>query len=131
MADNHDRPVIEAGKASDDRAVIAEQAVAMEFLKVSAELVHIIEGRGTLRMSGQLGSLPGSKTAVKFVFDLREFGSQLANLILRAGFWRFGGGELLNLFFQLTDRFFEIQIISHDSLFPSRRLPWVPVRIPK
>ena len=34
MADDHDRPVVEAGEAADDGAVIAERAVAVEFVKV-------------------------------------------------------------------------------------------------
>ena len=113
MPDDHDRPVVKAGEASDDGAVIAKGAIAVELEEVPAELADVVEGRGPLGMPGELRSLPGSQSAVQFVFDLGEFRPQLADLVLRGRFPEFGGRELFDLLFDLADRLFKLEIIAH------------------
>ena len=85
----------------------------MELKKVSEEIPDIIEGAGSLGMPGELRALPGGQFAVEGVFDLGQFHPQFADFILGGRFSRRSGCELFDLFFDLADRFFELEVIAH------------------
>ena len=67
-------------------------------------------------MPGELGALPGSQFAVERMFDLGEFHPQLADFVLRGRLSGRNGREFFDLFFDLADRFFKLEIIAHNVL---------------
>src|SRR4029077_11465298 len=115
MADNHDRPVVVCREASDDGTIVAERAVTMELEKVSEQIHAIIARAEALGLPGELGSLPGSQFAIEGMFDLCQFHPQFADLVLGSRFPRRGGCEFFDLFFDLADRFFKLEVIAHGA----------------
>ena len=113
MADDHDRPVVESSEASDDGTVVAELAVSMELKKIPKEIADVIERAGSLGMPGELRALPGSQFTVERMFDLGQLHPQLADLILRGRFSGRNGREFFDLFFDLADRLFKLEVIAH------------------
>src|SRR5262249_32680662 len=58
MSDDHDRAVVESGKAADDGPVVTEGPIAMEFRKIVRQFGDVIERARALGMASQLRSLP-------------------------------------------------------------------------
>ena len=113
MADDHDGPIVEASEASDDGTIVTERTVPMKLTEIPEEITDVIEGTGPLGMSGKLRALPRSEFVVEGIFDLGQLHPQLADLFLGG---RFPGGnsrELFYLFFDLANRFFELEVIAH------------------
>src|SRR4029079_4443408 len=73
MTDNHHGAVVEPGESSHDGPSTSKNTIAMQLKKVSRQLSDIVQGAWTLRMSGQLRSLPGSQIFVEFVLGLSKF----------------------------------------------------------
>src|SRR5262249_35116779 len=118
VADDHDRPVIEAGEAADNSSVVAERPVSVEFEKAVENLTNIVESAGALGMSGELGSLPGGQFPVEFMLQLGQLHSQLANFVLDAGFPIPRSREFLDLFLDFTKRLFKLKVIAHRDGLP-------------
>jgi len=85
----------------------------MKLKKIPKEIADVIECAGSLRMPGELRTLPGSQFAVERMFDLRQLHPQLADLVLRSRFPGRDGREFFDLFFDLADRFFKLEVIAH------------------
>ncbi len=83
MTDNHHRSIVESGKSSHDGPIISEHTVAVQLEKISCQLIDIIQRAWALRVAGQLRSLPGGQVFVELVFDLRQLGAQLPDVVLR------------------------------------------------
>ena len=54
MTDDHDRPAVQPGNATDNCRIVSKQAIAMQLLEVGKDPFHIIERIRTQRVSGQL-----------------------------------------------------------------------------
>ena len=65
LANHHHRPPFEERKAADNRFIVAERAVAVQFLKSGKQAFNVIEGMGPLGMAGENDAL------VAGVVDLR------------------------------------------------------------
>ena len=59
LSDDHDRPMIEGGRAADDGMVVTEEPVAVQLEEVAEDRVDVIEGIGAVGMAGELDLLPG------------------------------------------------------------------------
>src|SRR6185312_7308683 len=95
-------------------------------------LSDIVQGAWTLRMSGQLRSLPGSQIFVEFVLGLSKFRTELPNVVLGGRFPVGGrGGKFLDLLFDLSDRLFKFEIIAHSLFNPVQRSAKAQPEAPK
>jgi hypothetical protein len=114
MTNNHDGTVVESSEPSYNSSIVAKHTVSMELEEVPSQLADIIQCTWTLRVAGQLSSLPGSKVLIKIVFDLGKLCTKLPNVVLGR---RLAGGscgrEFLNLLFDLSDRLLKLEVISH------------------
>ena len=112
VADDHQRAAVDPGQSTDDGLVVAEGAVAGQFVELVAELAHVVQGVGPGRVPGQLGDLPGAEVA-------EDLGGALAQLVLqRAHFGvhvdrRAGAGaaQFLDLGLQVGDGLLEIEVV--------------------
>ena len=55
---------VEAGHAANDRGIIAEAAVAMDFAEIGEYALNVVERLRPLRMPRQFGLLPCSRRCV-------------------------------------------------------------------
>jgi len=81
LADDGDGTAAELAHASDEGFVIAEVAIAVKFDEVCDHQVDPVQRMRTLRVPGDLGSLPRTKMRIKlaakfedFVLEALEFG---------------------------------------------------------
>src|SRR6185503_9653485 len=110
MPDYHNRFAVEASPPGDDRRVIAKRAIAMQLDEISKNQIYQLGRERTLWASRNLNPLERREVAVDLV-------AQLAKLLLeRCDFIRdvhlsFAGEplQLVDLYLQLCNRFFEIQ----------------------
>ena len=75
VANNNDRSTADAGQSSDDCWIITECSVTMQFDKVVEGLRDIVERIRTIRMTGDLHTLPARKISI-------DVGAKLLNLLL-------------------------------------------------
>jgi len=59
VADQHDRPAVEAREAADDGVVVGVHAVAMQFLELVADRAGVFERVGALRMAASCATCQG------------------------------------------------------------------------
>src|SRR5687767_9317112 len=85
----------------------------MKLTEISKEITDVIEGAGPLGVPSKLCALPGGDCTIECIFDLCQLHPQLADLLLRGRFPSRDRRELLNLFFDLANRFFKLEVIAH------------------
>ena len=95
MADHRDRPVLVAREPRHEGGIVAEAAVAVQLREVREERAHVVEGIGAIRMTRDLGLLPGSQARVDGAALLAQLLAQAPRLLLLGGVSR-KGGELLD-----------------------------------
>jgi hypothetical protein len=110
MAEHHAGLSVEAGQTADDRLVVRESAVAVQFLEVGEDLGHVVERVGALRMTRDLGHLPRRQARVDV---LRQQQALLAETIDLLGDVDRGFvlhvTQLFDLRFELGDRLLEVE----------------------
>ena len=82
MADDHNRQVVEASETAYDGPIVRKSAISVEFLKVPAEKIDIVENGWALRVTGELRALPRSELTVQIRLFLREAGLEFAQFFL-------------------------------------------------
>ena len=106
--DHHDFVAVEPGHSANDRRIIAEAAVAMDFAEIGEDALNVIERLRPLRMPRQFGLLPGGRRCVhllsKGLNALLKRRDLPARGFIRAG--RFHLGDLAFDVFQLLLYFF-------------------------
>ena len=70
MADDANGPAPECRKSADNGFVVSEGSVAVEFEKIFAQAIRIVQDRRALGMAGDLRLLPGGQVAEDFLFRL-------------------------------------------------------------
>ena len=110
MADHHAGLAVETREAADDRQVVRIVAVAVQFVEIGEQLVHVVERVRALRMTGDLRNLPRRQVRVQI------FGQLLALLGQPLDLFRNIDGRIVlheaqffDLRFEFSDRLFEIQ----------------------
>jgi len=112
MADDHHRPAVEAGEATDDGGVVGIGAVAVQFLEVGADALHIVQRVGPLRMARELGDLPGAELGEDRLGQRAALLLQPADLLADVDLGVVAEvAQLLDLGLELGDGLFEIQEI--------------------
>jgi len=113
-ANDHHFAVLETSEAAHDRAVVSEQAVAVEFGKVSERGLQVIEGKWAARVTGELDALPCGEVGENLfaclgdlAFDVRDFLFEIEADGM--GFAMFL--EFFQLGLQLGNRFFKIKLM--------------------
>ena len=110
LADDHDRPAVDARQATDDGEVVAEHAIAMQLGEIRADHLDVIQRVGSARMARDLRDLPGGERR-------EDGGGELAAFLLQPRHFlgdvhlRIGGDmpELFDFCLELGDGLFEIQ----------------------
>ena len=59
LCNDGDRPVFELGHAGDDRRIVAEIAVAVDFLEIREQALQVIDGVRPFGVPRELDALPG------------------------------------------------------------------------
>nr|GEU28296.1 hypothetical protein [Tanacetum cinerariifolium] len=81
VADHHARLAVEAGQATDDRLVVRIGAVAVQFVEVGEDFVHIVHGVRTLRVARDQRHLPGGELGVDVFGQLLALFGQPVDLL--------------------------------------------------
>ena len=89
-ADDHDGLAVKFGHAGDERGVVGEIAVAMDFGEVVEQEADEIVGVGTLGMAGEQEALPGAEMSVEVALELVHFATDAFDF---AGLVATGGGK--------------------------------------
>ncbi len=110
VADDHHRGTVEAGNATDDRRVVGEMPVAVQFLEIAEQVADVVEGIGTLGMARELGDLPTGQIAedvfgerLALVLQTRDFVADVQRIVVAHQ------AQLFDLGLQVGDRLFEIK----------------------
>jgi len=61
---------VEPAQAADDRLVVGKGAVAVQFMEIGEDRVHIVHRVGTLRMARDLRHLPRSQLGIDVLGEL-------------------------------------------------------------
>ena len=110
VADHHAGLAVETGQAADDRLVVRESAVAVQFMEVGEDRVHVVHGIRTLRVARDLRDLPWGQLGVDVLGQLLALLGQAVDL-----FGDVDGGivlheaQLFNLGIQLGDWLLKIE----------------------
>ncbi len=110
VANDHAGLAIEACKTADDGLIVRIAAVAMQFMEVGEDLVHVIHRVRTLRMACNLRDLPGRELRVDILGQLLALLREAVDL-----FGDVDGGVFLheaqffNLGLQLGNRLLEAE----------------------
>ena len=126
MTDDANGPAPERGKSTDDGLVVAEGAITVEFDKVFAHVLHIVQDRRALGMAGDLRLLPGGQVAEDVLLRLGQPALENADQP-REGFPlgpRFL--QLLQPFLEFFQRLFKFQKITHGRLASVKRDGFFP-----
>lgn len=78
MTDHHHRLVVQAGDATNDRGVVGEVAVAMQLVELGEDVVDVVQGVRTTRVTRQARDLPAGQVAENAL-------GQRAALVLQTG----------------------------------------------
>jgi hypothetical protein len=84
MSDHEHGSAVEAREAADDRRIVAECTVSMQFGEIGAEQADEVECVRPLWMTGELRALPGADVG-------EEFAAQFRDLLADLGELRWGG----------------------------------------
>ena len=82
-AHHHHRLAMKPSHAGDQRGIVREIAVAMNFAEIFEEQPDVILGVGPLRMARQQQALPGNEIRVEVALELLDFALQAVDV--RAG----------------------------------------------
>ena len=112
MPNHHDRFVVQARYATNDRLIVTKMTIAVELIKFSKNSWDIIQAVWTLRMTSNFNNVPRAQISVNFLGKLGAFATQcldfFRNIDPVTGAYQL---QLLDLSLELSDRLFEIQII--------------------
>ena len=109
LTNHHHRTAIDAGKTPNNRAVIGEVAVAVQFIELGKNTRDIVKCVGALWMARHFDDIPGTEVRVDFLSELGAFIPQILDLganidlVIRAN-----QSQLFNLNFQLGDRLLKV-----------------------
>src|SRR5579864_4598875 len=111
---------VEAREAADDRRVVAECAVSMQFGKIGAEQADEVECVRPLRMAGELRALPGADVREKFATHFRNLLADFGELRRR--------GAVPRKALQIVHFPFELfELAAALTLFHQRTIPSAPL----
>jgi len=114
LAEHDDGTAVEASHAADHRVVFRVGAVAGQRREIGDQGVHIVQAMRPVRMAGDLHFLPGGQFSVGLRQLFVDAGLQPFDLVNDADFAVVAEmTQLLDLAFQLGDRFFEIEECSN------------------
>jgi hypothetical protein len=116
MTDDGNRPSIKLGESGNQGLVVAVAAVAVQLQEVREEHPDIIQRVRPMGVARDLGALPGTEMAVKFLPKLKHL---LADAFeLRVGLFVAGEvAQLFNVFFQALDLRLTIGLRRRDFCF--------------
>ena len=80
VADDHAGLAVEARQAADDRQVVRIRAVAVQFVEVGEDLVHVVHRVWTLRVARDLRNLPWRELGVDVFGQLLALLGQAVDL---------------------------------------------------
>ena len=92
MADDHDLELIELGKASANRAIVAEVLVAVQLDELVERQFEVVDRVGAILVTSDLDGLPRREMAVDVPCHIGNLAPQTPNLIFHRG--RLVGGLL-------------------------------------
>src|SRR5207253_10196215 len=121
------RAPIEAGKAADDRMIVGEGAIPVQFDEAIAQAADVVQGRGPLEVAGDLCPLPGRQARIDLGLQLMESRPELIEIFLTPAARVGGGGKLFELILQLGDRLFKVEIFAHGDSYCSDTAP-LPIK---
>src|SRR5205823_9987710 len=132
VAYHDDRAAIEAGKAADDRMIVGEGAISVQFNKAIAQAADVVQSRGPLQMTCDLCTLPSRQARIDLGLQLMESRPELVEIFLTPAARMRGGGKLFELILELRDRLFKVQIFAHETPIAAiRRLCRPELRHPR
>jgi hypothetical protein len=112
LTDEQGRLTRHLGKAADQRPVIAEEPIPVDFHKVLGDQRHVIERIGAAGMTGKQNLVPGrqslEKVAQKLIALRLQFRHIRENIAVLAGSGLLGLGDSL---VEFRDQLFEFQNI--------------------
>ena len=127
VAYHDDRAAIEAGKAADDRMIVGEGAISVQFNKAIAQAADVVQSRGPLQMTCDLCTLPSRQARIDLGLQLMESRPELIEIFLTPAARVRGGGKLFELLLELGDRLFKVEIFAHGYSYCSDTAP-LPTR---
>ncbi|OPZ11974.1 MAG: hypothetical protein BWZ07_01633 [Alphaproteobacteria bacterium ADurb.BinA280] len=118
MPDDRDRAAIDATDTADQCRIIGEGAIPGEFLELLTDRVDVVLRVGSLRVTRQLGDLPGRQRLENFLCARLEFGAETGNVLFDVeGRALTGMSQFLDLGIQFGDGLFEIEeVLIHCEL---------------
>ena len=109
-ADEHDLVAGEASEAALDGAVVAEEAVAVEFAELAAGHLDVIAEQRPLGVAGDLDGLPGGEVLVGLAEQGGVVGAEVAELLgVIDLLLRLHGLELVDLAFEAGEGLFKFE----------------------
>src|SRR3954454_3243067 len=111
VPDHHDRVVVEACPAADDRRVVTERAIPVELDEIGEGKPYVIRGERALRVARDLYPLEGREVLVNFLAQIVELALQrldrfcYAELTVPCRLL-----DLVDLPLQLGDRLFKLEL---------------------
>ena len=112
VADEHDLVLIELGEAGAQRAVVAEELVAVQLDELVEHQVEVIGEHRPIGMPGDLDRFPGIELAVDAARRVGQLAAERADLVAQLGPFRLARFQLSDAFFELIDRLLECQSVS-------------------
>ncbi|MNN27733.1 hypothetical protein D3C81_1412760 [compost metagenome] len=124
VAHDHDRLTAEAGQAADDRLIVAELTVAVQFHEVGEQALEVVDEVRALRVARDLGAHPRVKIGVGL--DAQGVGllAQGGDLGLERAAGRGQMRQLRDLGFQLGDGLFEFEVVRGHKASVRRKRGW-------
>ena len=114
LADDANAFPAEPAESADDRLVLAEFAVASERGEFGDQPFYVVDAMRPLRVTRDLGFLPGRQVGVEVLERLGGLGLEPRNLIAdRNRAASLHGAQLLDLGFEFGNRLFEVEIAAH------------------
>ncbi len=107
LADEHDLLAIDPGQSRQDRAVIAEGMVAMQFNELVKNHLDVIHRLRTIRMTRDADGFPRTQAVVNLTGLALQLQSQLTDRLLQGLRRRWLTFELFDLCLQVEDRLLE------------------------
>ena len=111
MADDQHLVAIELGEAGAQRAVVAEELVAVQLDELVEQQVEIVGEHRPIGMPGDLHRFPRIELAVDAARRVGQLAAQRADLVAQLGRLRLGRFELRDLLLEPIDRLLECQAV--------------------
>ena len=116
-ADDDDVVSTQPGKTADHRAILGEQPVAVEFVKICKRVFDVVQRIGPFGVPGKLDTLPGGEVQknlsaglLQFAFDDLDFLFETDAQGVLVGMQT----KLIQLVLQFRNRLFEIKLMFHS-----------------